>query len=144
MTGSRDEPLVFHLYGSDEETASLVLTEDNYLQFLWAMADEPVRLPRLLKTKLTESVLLFLGYDLRRLDCRVLLRAVVAPLRQMKGRGRIAVLQIDPEDDLPHLPELRLYIEECCKDKDLQIEVYWGSARSFLKKLREQVAGRNG
>lgn len=144
LKGSRDEPLVFHLYGSDEETASLVLTEDNHLQFLWAMAREPARLPNLLRGKLAESVLLFLGYDLRRLDCRVLLRAVVAPLRQMKGRGRIAVLQLDPEDDLPHIQELRLYIEECCKSEDLQIEVYWGSVRKFLKELRDRLGGRNG
>jgi hypothetical protein len=97
------------------------------------------RLPGALKSKLTEAMLLLLGYDVRRLDCRVLLRGVVAHLKNLR-RGRIAVLQIDPgQDDSPRTEELRRYMEECCND--VQIEVYWGSVRDFLRELRGHLEG---
>lgn len=142
LLGTREEPLVFHLYGSDVVPASIVLTEDDHLDFLGAMASDPQRLPQLLRAKLTESVLLFLGYDVRRLDCRVLLRGMVAPLKDLQ-RSRIAVLQVDPdEEDAPRTEELKRYIEGCCSG--LQIEVYWGSVRGFLKELRERWKARDG
>ena len=33
----RDQPLVYHMHGFDEYPASLVLTEDDYLEFLVAI-----------------------------------------------------------------------------------------------------------
>jgi hypothetical protein len=143
MKGSLDEPLVFHLFGNDADSTSLVLTEDDHLDFLHAVAAEGgKRLPGALKSKLTEAMLLLLGFDVRRLDCRVLLRGVVAHLKNLR-RGRIAVLQIDPgEDDSPHVEELRTYMEECCND--LKIEVYWGSVRDFLRELRRQMEAAGG
>ena len=139
--GSLQEPLVFHMYGNDEDPTSLVLTEDDHLDFLRAISAEPRYLPVHFKRRLTEGMLLFLGYDVRRLDCRVLLRGLVAHLRDLR-RGRIAVLQIDPgasEEDAPRTGELRAYMEGCCQE--LQIKVYWGSVRDFLRELRDRLEG---
>jgi hypothetical protein len=140
LLGSQKEPLVFHMFGSDEDVRSLVLTEDNYLDFVRAMSNEEMhRMPQLLRTKLTQAMLLFLGYDIRRIDCRVLLRGLVAGLRDV-GRGKYAVLQVDQDDDEPRVEELRYYIEECFRG--VQIEVYWGTVRSFLSQLQEKRLGR--
>lgn len=137
LRSTSQEPVVFHMYGNDADPTSIVLTENNYLDFLRAVTDEPDRIPGQLKSRLTEAMLLFLGYDVRRLDCQVLLRGIVAHLKNLK-RGRIAVLQVDPgEDDLPRASELRAYMEGCCKE--LQIEVYWGSVRGFLSELRDRL-----
>lgn len=143
LKGTEAEPLVFHLYGSDADSTSLVVTEDDHLDFLHAVAAEGgKRLPGALKSKLTEAMLLLLGYDVRRLDCRVLLRGVVAHLKNLR-RGRIAVLQIDPgQDDSPRTEELRTYMEECCSD--VQVEVYWGSVRDFLRELRSRLEEAGG
>jgi CHAT domain-containing protein/SIR2-like protein len=135
LSGSLEEPLVYHMYGRDDAPASLVLTEDNYLDYLGALAREEHRLPGLLRTKLTESMLLFLGYDVRRLDCRVLLRGVVASLRDI-GRGRIAVLQVDPSTDPPRGDELRYYLQQSFSG--VKTKVYWGSVRGFLSELRQR------
>ncbi len=67
--GTLQEPLVFHMYGNDEDPTSLVLTEDDHLDFLRAISAEPRYLPVHFKRRLTEAMLLFLGYDVRRLDC---------------------------------------------------------------------------
>jgi hypothetical protein len=135
--GTQDEPLVFQMYGSDADPSSLVLTEDDHLEFLRAITAEPQRLPAQLKKRLTQSMLLFLGYDVRRLDCRVLLRGVVAHLKRSQS-DRIALLQIDrDEEDAPSGKELKRYMEGCwCKE--VQFEVYWGSVSDFLRELRER------
>ncbi|HEY2291891.1 MAG TPA: CHAT domain-containing protein [Thermoanaerobaculia bacterium] len=142
LSGTPQEPLVFHMYGNDEDPTSFVLTEDDHLDFLRAISAEPKLLPLHFKRKLTEAMLLFLGYDVRRLDCRVLLRGLIAHLKDLR-RGRIAVLQIDPsEDDAPRTEELRAYMEGCCQE--LQIEVYWGSVRDFLRELKNRLGDAGG
>lgn len=140
LAGSISEPLVFHVYGSDVEPGSLVLTEDNHLDFLRIISRErEQRIPTLLSAKLTKSMLLFLGYDIRRLDCRVLLRGIISELRDLGG-GRYAVLQVDPDENAPRAEELRFYIEECFRG--VKTEVYWGSVPSFLGELRDRWAER--
>lgn len=137
--GTLQEPLVFQMYGNDEDPTSLVLTEDDHLDFLRAISAEPRYLPVHFKRRLTEAMLLFLGYDVRRLDARVLLRGLVAHLKDLR-RGRVAVLQVDPgQEDAPRAGELRAYMEGCCED--LQIKVYWGSVRDFLRELRDRLEG---
>lgn len=134
LRGTRDEPLVFHLYGSDEAPTSLVLTEDDHLDFLRALAHGDAELPEAVNRKLAESTLLFLGYDVRRLDCRVLLRGLIDQLKTTT-RDRIAVLQVDPEAE-EHGEELAAYMAKCCKK--LLINVYSGSVQDFLVTLRER------
>lgn len=138
LVGKPDHPLVLHLYGHDESTSSMVLTEDQHLDFLRIVSTERERLPYTLRQKLTQSMLLFLGYDVRRLDCRLLLRGVIASLRDpiFQARDRIAILQIDPETDPPRAQELKVYVQGCCRGLD--IKVYEGKSREFLKALRER------
>jgi hypothetical protein len=140
LRGTPESPLVFHLYGNDEDPKSLVLTEDNHLDFLRGIAaDNRRRLPVTLRSKLTESMLLFLGYDVHRLDCRVLLRGLVAELKGT-GRGRIAVLQVDPGERTPtQLAELQSYLEGCCRP--LEIKVHWATTREYLCQLRDALEG---
>ncbi len=45
LRGTQDEPVVFQMYGSDADPSSLVLTEDDHLDFLRAITAEPQRLP---------------------------------------------------------------------------------------------------
>ena len=100
----------------------------------------PRRLPIHIKSKLTGSVLLFLGYDVRRLDCRVLLRGVIAHLKELPKlrHSRIAVLQIDPkEEDALKEKELMDYMVDCCQE--LSFEIYKGSVCDFLRELRDRL-----
>jgi hypothetical protein len=140
LSGSLERPLVFHLYGNDEDRKSLVLTEDNHLDFLRGIAADSRRLPLSLRSKLTESMLVFLGYDVHNLDSRVLLRGLVAELKGTR-RGRIAVLQVDPGERTPtQLEELKTYLAGCCHPLD--IDVHWGTAREYLCRLRDGLEGK--
>lgn len=57
-------PVVFHLHGHDEVVDSLVLTEDDYLDFLVNISRDRDLLPPRVQEALTGASLLFIGYRL--------------------------------------------------------------------------------
>jgi hypothetical protein len=135
-----ENPFVFHLYGMDDDYSSLVLTEDNYLEFLRTLAqdwnqnsttNDKSRLPHYLQGALGCSMLLFLGFDLSSLDFRVLFKGIVERINP-KGIDpkRLAVVQID---DATPPGEVNKFITSDAQK--LQIRIYGGSARDYLKSL---------
>jgi hypothetical protein len=126
-----DKPLVFHLHGHAGIPESMVLTEDDYLDFLVAMMREPKLLPAAVRLALMGSSLIFVGYRLSDLSFRVLFRSVLGSLPASVGRQHFSVqLQDDPLE--------RRYLEHYFKK--LQIEVYWGSATEFVTELQAKMA----
>ena len=78
---SAEEPLVYHLYGLESYPESLVLSEDDYLDFLARVSQDvsqenPI-IPWYLRKALTKSSLLLLGYRLQDWDFRVLFRGII-------------------------------------------------------------------
>ena len=71
-------PLVYHLHGRLDLPESLVLTEDDYLDFLVAIARDPRILPHQIQRALAGTSLLFIGYRLADWDFRVIHRGLVA------------------------------------------------------------------
>jgi hypothetical protein len=136
LEGTVDNPLVFHLYGHDEEPASQVLTEDDHLDFLGQMVKDIYQLPPTLLRDLNRSMLLFLGYDVSTLDCRVLFRGLITQLAR-GNTGRIAVLQIHSRPhDREKEKELRLFLDRYCQG--LNIYVAWNSVGDFLGELHKR------
>lgn len=135
-------PLVLHLFGTDEVTESLVLTEDDHLDFLTAMSrSEKWLLPGWMQDALSTHTLLFLGFHLRDLNFKVLLRGLRPPgvLRDYRGRGLRVAVQIDPEDvKAERRQQARGYFENYFRESG-EIRVYWGSARRFVTDLCSQV-----
>src|SRR5207244_2277244 len=82
LEGTFEKPVVLHLYGTDRQAASLVLTEDDHLDFLRFLSKDSWRIPDHLRQHLTESVLLFLGFNIRNLDFRVAFKGVVGQLKK--------------------------------------------------------------
>ncbi|MBD3308833.1 hypothetical protein GF339_20675, partial [candidate division KSB3 bacterium] len=73
--GTAETPLVFHLYGSIDESESLVLTEYNLIDFLAAVISKNPPLPRNVLSELRnkDKSLLFLGFGFKHWYLRVLL-----------------------------------------------------------------------
>ena len=78
-------PCVFHLFGSVNEPASLVITEDDYLDFLVRTSEERELIPYLLKDAVASNALLFIGYHPRDFEFRVLLRLSPAATQALQG-----------------------------------------------------------
>ena len=138
---SRRHPLVYHLFGDILEPRSLVLTEDNYFDYLIGATRNTDLIPAVVRRALTDSALLFLGFQMTDWDFRVLFRSIV---RQEGGAGRedfahVAV-QIDPEDDrVQDTERARRYLKKYFAKAGIgaDINIYWGSSADFVRELQE-------
>ena len=130
-------PVVFHFHGVTEELDSLVLTEDDYFEFLINVSKDNLVLPRIEKA-FSGSSLLLLGYRLDDWDFRVLFHLVAGYLERSISRTHVAV-QIAPLDDKAPQEQrkkaqdyLNLYF---AKYRKLDLKVYWGTCREFMIEL---------
>jgi hypothetical protein len=75
-------PLVYHLHGHCGVLESMVLTENDYLQFLVELSEDRSErlLPPAVRDALATTSLLFVGYSLSDWDFRVLFRGVMGSL----------------------------------------------------------------
>ena len=137
-------PLVYHLFGHLQQPGSVVLTEDDYFDYLMGVTTYKKLIPPIVKRCLVDTSLLFLGFHMDDWKFRVLFRLIM----NLEGGGKRdeythAAVQIDPEDEGRILePErARSYLEEYLGGGD--ISIYWGSVEDFMKDLmdRWQVAG---
>ncbi|MGH2520983.1 MAG: CHAT domain-containing protein [Anaerolineales bacterium] len=131
-----ERPLVYHLFGRLSEPDSVVLTEDNYFDFLIGVTSNKELIPSGVRRALADTALLFLGFQMDDWPFRVLFRSI---LGQQGGgrRDRYAHIaaQIDPEEGRILEPErARKYLEGYFA-KGADISLFWGSAEDFLKEL---------
>lgn len=132
-----EEPVVFHLHGHDQCTESLVLTEDDYLDFLVNISKDDELLPHQVRRCLTGTSLLFVGYSLADWNFRVLFRGLVTSVEQTLRRISVTVqLPPLPNQDVPeqHKSEIQTYLAKYFDQID--IRVYWGTAQEFMSELR--------
>ena len=137
---SVETPLVYHLHGEVEKPASLVLTEDDYVEFLVNMARADI-IPPLIRATMAESMLLFIGYRLADWSFRVLYRGVMKTIDQ-SGRVKNLTVQLEPGDIAASPKEAKDYLEEYFNN--MEVRVFWGKAQDFLTELARQRANRNG
>jgi hypothetical protein len=131
-----ERPLVYHLFGRIDEPDSIVLTEDDYFDFLIGITGNKDLIPSSVRRALADTALLFLGFQMDDWNFRVLFRSI---LSQQGGsrRDRYAHIaaQIEPEEGRILEPErARRYLENYFA-KGADISLYWGSPEDFIKEL---------
>jgi hypothetical protein len=138
-TNSVDRPLVYHLFGLWKDRASLVLTEDNYFDFLLGMARNKALIPLQVKKAMTDSGLLFLGFQTNEWQFRVLFRAMLSLPGQRYDEYANIAAQIEPEDGRILDPKrAREYLEQYFfKGCKLDLSIYWGMPQDFIKELMQ-------
>jgi hypothetical protein len=75
----------------------LIITEDDYIEFLGVIGHAELGLPNVVKTKLKHSTLMFLGYSLEDWDFRVAFKTLVEPLGRHQQEKSYA-FQKNPRD----------------------------------------------
>jgi hypothetical protein len=141
-------PVVFHLHGCVEDPDSLVLTEDDYLDFMVnarryeGASDTALRvIPPKVDEIIALTSLLFLGYGLQDWNLRVLLRALVQSADRSSQKVSVSV-QLEPDDKMVEAVGREAaikYLEDYFEG--LKIRVYWGRAESFLAELTSRWEG---
>ena len=143
---SRDKPLVYHLFGHLEQPISLVLSEDDYFEYLiWAshemMRGAKSEIPSDVSAALNKNALMFLGFQLDDWSFRVILHSIVSPEASKNPlRYRSVAVQIGPEEGRVLQPRLaRKYLERYFEDfRNVKSSVYWGTASDFARALWER------
>ncbi|HEX6861233.1 MAG TPA: SIR2 family protein, partial [Thermoanaerobaculia bacterium] len=139
-----EEPAVLHLFGTDEDPLSLVLSEDDHLDYLARISrDHEYILPAGVAAALARTTLLLLGYHLHDLDLKILLRGLLSHLDATQWRRLHVAVQVDARaDEQGAFEEVKRYLESYFGDS--QIDVYWGSTRQFVADLHARWRERHG
>jgi len=138
-----EAPLIYHLHGNLRDPASLVLAEDDYLEFLTNLAVDGVAggqrmLPTSILAALTRRPLLFIGYSLQDWTFRVLFHGLLKAVPGINRRRHVSV-QLAPSlastkaDVLEVQRQLARYYE------DWRISIFWGTAEEFCHELRRRM-----
>ncbi|HLE51573.1 MAG TPA: CHAT domain-containing protein [Anaerolineales bacterium] len=129
-------PLVYHLFGRLDEPDSIVLTEDDFFDFLIGVTRNRDLIPSPVRRSLADTALLFLGFQMDDWQFRVLFRSI---LSQQGGERRaryphIAV-QIEPDESrIPEPERARRYLETYFF-QGANISLYWGGVEDFIREL---------
>jgi len=137
-----ERPLVYHLLGTFDEPESLVLTEDDYFDFLIGVTRNQDLVPKVVRRRLSDSALMFVGFGLDEWDFRVLYRSMM----RYEGRRRRAdyshvAVQVDPEEGATiDAAGARSYLESYFRSAN--VSLYWGSTEHFVKELQDTWRAR--
>ena len=162
-TGVRDEhrkdrdyrptpqnPVVYHLFGHEQYPDSIVLAEDDYVDFLMRVSRTPVNqedaiLPGYLPAALRERSLLVMGYRLQDWDFRALFRGIVAAKPGEDRRLSLAI-QFKPsparvmvrreEDREAAVHEAEEYLQKYIKFiGPANFDIEWENTDRFIRQL---------
>lgn len=135
-----DNPLVYHILGHFKDKDSLVLTEDDYFQYLIGVTLNKKLVPPVVREATVNSALLFLGFQLTDWSFRVLFRLIMSQggRRRLDEYTHVAV-QVEPEEHSSINPDqAKAYLEKYFEGHG-NFSIYWGTATDFLKELRERM-----
>lgn len=139
-----EAPIVYHLHGSFQEPHSLVLTEEDYLEFLINMAldkanNERKLIPASIFRALTTRPLLFIGYSLQDWTFRVLFHGLLRMISEVQWRRHVSV-QLSPlnkDADPDAYTRAKEYLTSYFDRRN--ISLYWGTASDFCAELRSRL-----
>ena len=140
-TPTAASPLVYRLFGAARTPDSLVVTEDDYLEFLAHVSSVP-SIPSVVQDAIARRVLLFFGYRLEDLEFRVMVRVILSQLVKNQNQNHLSIqlLNVGPEreDAADRSRELRNFLSRYCLRAPLYIRTCWMSAQDFLSELRDR------
>jgi hypothetical protein len=140
IPGTPKSPVVYHLFGNAAQPWSMVLSENDVLDFLIRVVSERPPLPNSLLRALKRDgqSFLFVGFGIRRWDLRVLLKVILRALELNRSGPAIAaeslsgLLQADREETI-------LFYQ-----RGTRVEVEDEDIPTFLTKLAERLEREGG
>jgi hypothetical protein len=139
-TPAPETPVVYQMLGVFSQPDTLVLTENDYFDYTIATAGYKL-MPRVVRSALASSSLLFLGFQLTDWSFRVLFR-LIQSLEGGSRRARMSHVgvQVNPDEyTMADVDKARRYLQKYF-DQEGNVGLYWGSAEDFLKQLHTQLA----
>lgn len=135
LTGSPRAPLVYHLFGDAGEPASLVLSENDLLDFLVAIVAERPPLPNSLVRGLKRvgQSFLFVGFGIKHWYLRVLLKVLVRTLELHRTGSAIATEPLRGLTELDREQTILFY------QRGTRVELEDADTAEFLGELNRRL-----
>jgi SIR2-like domain len=94
-----DDLILYKIHGTfqDGGTSALIITEEDYIEFLTVASMKDRGVPAPIADKLVDSTLLFLGYGLEDWDFRVIFHALIGKLPPREHRKSFAIQRTPSE-----------------------------------------------
>ena len=139
-TPSADRPLVFHLHGQLANESSLLVTEDDYIDFTVSLGQlgEASVIPHWIRRALSRTTLLFVGYSLEDWNFRVLMRQLMKQqnLQRHEQALSLSIQLSDTNIPLDQRPKAERFLADYLGTA--AIRIYWGQAEPFLAELDQR------
>lgn len=139
------EPMVFHLHGHVTTPSSILLTEDDYVDFTVSLArrrstQKNSLIPHRVRRALGDTNLLFIGYSLEDWNFRVLMRHLMEQQNILphKARNSISIQLANHRMPEERRQRAQKFLEEHLKTS-ASVDLHWGDAGSFLVELEQRV-----
>ena len=133
-----EKPLVYHLFGHLSVPDSMVLTEDDYFEFLRGVTSNKDLIPPRVRSALTNASTMFLGFQLDDWPFRIFFHAMMNP-ETLRMRARYSHIGVQVELDETRnisIKRARKYLEEYFGNSE--VTIYWGSSSDFLTELNSR------
>ena len=133
-----ETPLVYHLFGRMEDPDSLVLTEDDYFEWLTAWISREKLIPPVVKKRLVNRSLLFLGHRLDDWEFKVVFEAIksFSGSGSLKNNKHVGV-QLAPGTQVTEPAAAQNYLESYLGSDE--VSIYWSDTRKFLDEYRKRT-----
>jgi hypothetical protein len=136
-----DQPLVYHLHGHDGELDSVLITEEDYFEFLEQLVRRSVQatklnplLPRSVRERIQTTSLMFLGYRLADPTFRVIFKLLVGD--SPEDHLHVAV-QLEPDAEGISREAAVEYLKRYFGK--LNVAVFWGDVEAFVTELHRRL-----
>ena len=137
-----DEPLIFHVFGNYHYPESLVITEDDYFEFLMAVTRNETLdkngISHAVTAAISTSGWLLLGFQVEDWDFRVVLGSILKqPGNEMSRRRTSVAIQMNPTDERIVPDRVREYLSTYFEDQS-HVKLFWSSPEAFMTQLMEK------
>lgn len=130
-------PIVFHLYGYTQNQQTMVLSEDDYFQFLINVSNDPELVPKRIQQAITGTSLILLGYSLEDWDFRILFHFLAGYLKKSTSKTHVAVQLSPSTTDANVKQRAQAFFDKYFESKSPDIRVSWDTTQDFVLKLRD-------
>jgi TIR domain/SIR2-like domain len=139
LQSSPQAPLVYHLFGDAQERGSLVLSENDLLDFLIAVVSDRPPLPSSLRRTLRGGQhFLFIGFGITQWYLRVLLKVLMRSLEFDRNGSNIATEPLLGLSEVDREQTILFY------RRGTPIELEDADIGAFLTELKERIAAEGG
>ncbi len=134
-------PVVFHLHGYIDVPESMILTRDDYLDFLIAASkDDSTLIPASIQRVFTSTALLFLGYRVEDIDFQILLRLLNRSIKDGTSPNKYVNISVQLAPGKENCSEIQKtdaqkYLSKYFETSN-NIYIYWGNCHDFANELK--------